>query len=1592
MKKVFKGILISTVISTVVILLLIFTHNTDLFGLRIKADEADWSQTEEGEGTGDPGGAGDSFTILEIVPYRGLSEIGYLIGGQEPVKEQYLPSNYQTTAGELSFLGGAITVYRSHVEGALPASGTADTGWTIAKTPVTQNGYFENVGNNKGGRYSMSQNKDSYVSVQAGTGNYNAVLSGEMENVYNIYNDSIIHRKNVDVYFVLGKPSGVPLYNNGAIAYEPYSVSKNATTTGDYDYNCETGTFRLNKGKGAYDVIFMQSYGNSKLYYMTSDIKIVEDNSGDYSWNLSYVAQTGGNYNKINGTTFTYDRYNGAYRWVQDDDALTKPSNYYEENGKIWVRGQKALTDYQFTDRSTFVNNEWFKRFSLGVSADKVKDYPVKVITLTPEELNKPENQHYITEANLFYINASIHNSAYISLYEKYNEEGRSLSENEKKEKQKKDNLNFAIHDLTWSNVELIFKRAAGVAGYRAAVVIDNTFFQEAINGSGPYNNCHESVSVSYTWNSNGATKCNLAKLYIMLYQRNMPDFYNAFMNSTTSHNLITKEVNSSAYVSGSTGSFIRPDSSSPTNKTAKEAIYWNGNTFVPYGLDDNGNMIRFSQDKLNEVIPNFNITATTTDIIQNVLVLGGQPIFTNVFNGSIGLSAGQLQEAIIHLSSLDPNGNLVNPSDITIADLINVITNNGIGYGNNHGGSEGDGGEDGTSGSNLRTYTSVLNIQPTADFTVSEAKIRALLDGYNLRIVNMTSVQFNGSLEDINTHYDLIYMGNGNSRFNLDSGITSFNDISLNKYSYFSTGDEIKTSAATKRYTGNDITDQKKKELESFIVAGYPIILENSLYQLTDVVKANTKLYTFINNAKGHAVINLLNLADTGTDADASKKLLFYARLKRALNINRPMIRLINPTISGGAPVDYVYVDAATGLLVIQFALLPKGIIPSNDTYNAYLYLDKNGDGEFTSAEKLTAVSSNHQSWLGIRESKFIKYAYSYHMNNLNGVYCWKIIVEKENTEIRSEVTGYVANTKKQDINILQIRKDTSVYSLENKANDQASRTYEYTMENVLKDYNIHFKTLTVAEFESLYVNKKYTTEAAATTNQLSKYHLLILDNQDKIISNQNGAVTNIKDEIAKDLGVVITKDSINFSNQLNYLSDNVFLENDSYNQLNQMAKLSPLQKYIFSNLFGSSNPSNQEASYLTTYATKANEGSITRYPYQINSAIQIASNSYSEDTTMDLKLGITEEQPLIGWYCLSDSKSPVVRSAGLANGGSDTSYQGIYSSSPNDVKNNYYLFSRGNCYYSGIQLSNADAKTNENDTYDDEMKLFINTIIAVHKSSNRTIASQPSISIINPVPIGQSITIIPDHITDNKFVMTFEISDSSSDMDVTILLDNVITDPCKNIYKVDGANVVSDIPISIEDEGKSISNGTYAIKIPIDDLIGTHSLKISAENVTNNVTSTEVDLHYANDPIVTIIDPIPITNGSDQYLYADMDYSVNDTVQIPTSNDEKLRVEFEVTGITTDITLKINGSSLMTGDLANVSVYSIAIVNGVEVESAIDLSATTSPGKFALYLPMTLMQGKSSKDITITATGEDNNSGETTVTLLRRSLFPLD
>ncbi len=143
---------------------------------------------------------------------------------------------------------------------------------------------------------------------------------------------------------------------------------------------------------------------------------------------------------------------------------------------------------------------------------------------------------------------------------------------------------------------------------------------------------------------------------------------------------------------------------------------------------------------------------------------------------------------------------------------------------------------------------------------------------------------------------------------------------------------------------------------------------------------------------------------------------------------------------------------------------------------------------------------------------------------------------------------------------------------------------------------------------------------------------------------------------------------------------------------------------------------PPNYNGEVTDLVVTKTNSGQITDYPYKLDDEFRVSKTHgqyYQLDFTADDDND--GQSDLVVWFCLGGR---------YKNADANQYQETIYSASPNDVANNYYIYNKGNVTYTGVGHAGDD----ENHTLD-EAKLFVNTMIAAYKAG----INDPSISCLS-------------------------------------------------------------------------------------------------------------------------------------------------------------------------------------------------------------------------------------------------------------------
>ncbi|WP_287649512.1 DUF5057 domain-containing protein [Blautia sp.] len=663
-----------------------------------------------------------------------------------------------------------------------------------------------------------------------------------------------------------------------------------------------------------------------------------------------------------------------------------------------------------------------------------------------------------------------------------------------------------------------------------------------------------------------------------------------------------------------------------------------------------------------------------------------------------------------------------------------------------------------------------------------------------NVEITTMTTSEFVGHIDDLNTKYDMIYLGDDDKDLVYDGNFRPGDKVlyyhvggnklaryelqGLMNHDYVTNGSQKKaakvgdkdsatgTTIGSVRGSGNDITKEIKNKLVNFAKSGYPVVVAGNIYGenkktiSTTLVDNSSYIYDFLNEVKGFD--NVYKEGEITADEDIN----FYAELPK------PKIELSSYPPSAIGTGDGPSNEFLTGEnMTFQFQIIDEAqASPANAEYNCELYIDLNCDGNFSKSEKLDDIAV-------MQNGNVIKKENGIYQLSLNTTYTvsrkipqeyiklmpWKLVVtNNNNSEIRTSEIGYTkrqnTTSTKNTINVLQIIPNNSAECTWNLATDT---TFQNLFDKV-KDFNVKISTITVGQYETHY---------SANATFLNQYNMLIIGfcdgagygsnygGNNPTNFSENGALrilefantgksvilahdntsSSVYDRTAQNGGISgdstwkgwayffnqtlrrasgmdrygitapqSTSDILKQAKELDTNAQstdwNAISKNSSdmayYLNKNKEKTYSETQGFTNGKLRIANTTRETGSTEVTTTASQVNEGAITEYPYKIDKKITVAPTHFQYyQLALEENADEDDSGDLVVWYCLGDKDNKTGN--------------GYYAHSPNDVRNNYYIYSYKNIIYTGVGHKPV---TNNGNLM--EKKLFVNTIIAAYNA----------------------------------------------------------------------------------------------------------------------------------------------------------------------------------------------------------------------------------------------------------------------------------
>ncbi len=571
---------------------------------------------------------------------------------------------------------------------------------------------------------------------------------------------------------------------------------------------------------------------------------------------------------------------------------------------------------------------------------------------------------------------------------------------------------------------------------------------------------------------------------------------------------------------------------------------------------------------------------------------------------------------------------------------------------------------------------------------------------------------EFNGRYEDVNSTYDMIFIGLDGQNLNLKTGRnpeTVYNDSDLNGKVYHS-GDKV--AGSDFRYDANDITDGKKEVLLDYMRAGYPIVVEDACFKdrtakdagskdiNTDYIGSDTQMYEFLKTAISEYEDYIYTISDVHSSA------LFTVQL----NTMRPRIEWLHDA-EASRVVETELTESKYYRGSIEYRIT-NDRKPEEHRYAGdivkHVYLDLNYDGVFTKEEEISEYGEGTSEKGSVISVDFRDVSF--------GIVPWKVeIADAGNEWRRDAIQGYFRITGEEEtpVRVLQVLDDPS------KETANLQFLYGEATNSSLGYFLKGAEGLLHAKFEIETVTPAVLSDRLANNVlYLKSWDVLVLgfgesgNPGDTVVSAVNSFISEGGSVVVSSAGA--EEESGRLGLTAGYLGQT---DQMTYGRLGRDSG----SYYRYSGLDGGMFYKKQGL-----YAENINDGCITIYPYQIDSRVAFGTATSLKAPDYLLNTGISLDDNEIrttAWYTLNESGEG----------------RNAYNVSPGDAGNNYYVYSKGNVVYVGQSeypyIYDAENHKIPEGDGTAECRLFVNALMAayqggIHPSEVSIVAGFPATS----------------------------------------------------------------------------------------------------------------------------------------------------------------------------------------------------------------------------------------------------------------------
>lgn len=750
-------------------------------------------------------------------------------------------------------------------------------------------------------------------------------------------------------------------------------------------------------------IIFTQAPSSTRNVYWQQG---TEDQYGYYA----KTTQGNGLFD-LSGENFVLNKdHTGSYNWVQttQEEAQAHETDYTAD--EVWKQRNDRVYKLKYYE---ITNNDWLIQQAYNVSS---AEFTSRVIVVAGEDMNSALD--VIADADMIYIHGA-HSGGGVCDVWKQNctKVDVDLGDISKLPQEFKD------ADITWEAVKAIIRRMA--SNNPAGLVLD----QPHLTDYGRNNNAY--------------------KLYQMILQFGPKMAKMLLLDGGLVQDDVWGDANPQ-FADKATGSY-------------KGQKVWNQGTFYENDPD------------LRQYIRNPYIPSGKYDIWDRIGCFNGDETIWQYYHSKTdpsedgfdpskavqeyegGIAGGQNTEIFDYFENKDGT----RPQYVNGNDIIEYILQ-------------------GNSEENRKHKLRILEIEPCDTFIYKNDKdypnwkayYMSLFDWLNgtgteenyyidwendIQVTCMASYEWNGDITDINSEYDMILFGatqngangaNGYNRSDLKAEGSNVGKL------YTASGDYVSTDGKDGlHYTGNDITKKKLRELESFLRAGKPVVVDG-LYYTIGGGQGSQPNYTWVQRINDYVEngTNMYKLLTFGQDEGKGtffvRGAINYIALEKALALEQCKIEFaVDSSGKEMRPEDYCGEDKTTGKIgsvnylsgnTLSYTFKITG--PANARYKVQLFGDSNSDGVYqgslkekeeleSEAKSITRnedLTTNKDGVL-IKANEQVTVTRSLD-DTFKGILPWKLEVHQvkdgvEMEESRDSVIGYtVVKGEKTEIQVLQM------------------------------------------------------------------------------------------------------------------------------------------------------------------------------------------------------------------------------------------------------------------------------------------------------------------------------------------------------------------------------------------------------------------------------------------------------------------------------------------------------------------------------------------------------------------------------------------